>query len=215
MEERSSFTNGGTVDLSPKYTLNYPRIGEALREILYTTIRSHAAHFNLEWRRLNGERQRSVKLHDKEFLSNACRKDAEAALTGAVRFISSMAGVDGLVLASPDFTVIGFGVEITCKSAVPTVFFTDTPTADHLREMDSNHFGTRHRSMFRYISQHPGSLGFVVSQDGDVRAILHLHQQVVVFENMKLHALWDDEFQEMLDAMKSKKRLRRKKPNDS
>ena len=208
------FTNSGAVDLSPKYAVNYPRIGEALREILYATIRSQAAHLELEFRRVNEDRKVSKRIHDKQILANAGREDADAALTGAVRFISSMAGVDGLVLATSELSILGFGVEITAKSDVQTIFVTNSPAVDDLKKIDVSHYGTRHRSMFRYISKHPGSLGFVVSQDGDVRVVMSLDRQVVVFENLKLHALWDDDFQKLSDAMRSKKRIRRKRPND-
>jgi hypothetical protein len=52
--------------------------------------------------------------------------------------------------------------------------------------LDYNHFGTRHRSMMRYCAAVPGSVGFVVSQDGDVRAITRVRDDLVVWENVKL-----------------------------
>jgi len=38
-------------------------------------------------------------------------------------------------------------------------------------ETQSSRIGTRHRSMFRYCYAHDTSVGFVISEDGDLRAI--------------------------------------------
>jgi len=49
-------------------------------------------------------------------------------------------------------------------------------------------YGTRHRSMFNYCAAHSGSVGFVVSQDGDIRAITKVGTKLVMWENIRLHA---------------------------
>lgn len=40
--------------------------------------------------------------------------------------------------------------------------------------------------MMRYCSSHPGALGFVVSQDGFVRAITRVGSKVVMWENIRV-----------------------------
>jgi hypothetical protein len=51
-----------------------------------------------------------------------------------------------------------------------------------------NHFGTRHRSMMRHCAAYPDSVGFVVSQDGDVRAISRVGEQIVLWDNIRLYS---------------------------
>lgn len=40
--------------------------------------------------------------------------------------------------------------------------------------------------MFRYCAANPGSLGFVLSDDGPVRAILCRRNKVLLWENIRL-----------------------------
>ena len=40
--------------------------------------------------------------------------------------------------------------------------------------------------MMRYCWENPGSLGFVVSQDGDIRAMLRLKDRLVLWENIEV-----------------------------
>jgi hypothetical protein len=57
------------------------------------------------------------------------------------------------------------------------------------KALNLNHYGTRHRSMLRYCATYPNSLGFVVSQDGDVRAITHSGNRVVLWDNIRIQSI--------------------------
>ena len=58
--------------------------------------------------------------------------------------------------------------------------------SNDLVPLDYERFGTRHRSMIRYCAAVPGSIGVVVSQDGDVRIATSRSEGVLVWENVKL-----------------------------
>jgi len=85
-------------------------------------------------------------------------------LAGCVRFVASLSKIDGLILMTPDFRLLAFGVEILGASEVEKVSIAENESATHLREKKANHFGTRHRSMMRYCCIHSNALGFVVSK---------------------------------------------------
>jgi DNA integrity scanning protein DisA with diadenylate cyclase activity len=53
--------------------------------------------------------------------------------------------------------------------------------------MDPKHFGTRHRSLFAYCYANPDSLGFVISQDGEIRAVMKVGEELVIWEHIKVH----------------------------
>jgi hypothetical protein len=108
-------------------------------------------------------------------------------LDGAIWFVSLLSRVDGLVLMNSDLEVRGFGVEITCTKKPMEVFVAEDLYAAELRKVDYNHFGTRHRSMMRYCAQVPGSLGFVISQDGDIRAMIQIEGELIIWDNIALH----------------------------
>jgi len=96
--------------------------------------------------------------------------------------------VDGLLLFNPKLELQGFGVEITVSDEPGSVFLAGnrSATARKLTRIEYNHYGTRHRSMMRYCSRIIGSVGFVVSQDGDVRAMTQVRGELVMWENIKL-----------------------------
>ena len=55
-----------------------------------------------------------------------------------------------------------------------------------MKEIDPSHFGTRHQSMMNICFRSAGSVGFVISQDGDVRAMTRVDDKIVVWEDVKL-----------------------------
>jgi hypothetical protein len=158
-------------DLSIKYELNYRRVPEAMRVSLFHAISLEHARDKVEELANGGSMSLPGTLYAEEAQHQGGSDDSDHSLTGAVRFISSMAGVDGLILASPDFGIRGFGVEITTKQDLDEIATTTSAQVKHVRLRSANSYGTRHRSMARFCSVHPGSVGFVVSQDGDIRAI--------------------------------------------
>lgn len=192
-------------DLSIKYELDYSKVAESIKQSIISSIEVRNVRDILEWRKLEGKKSIPPNLHSREHYYNYHRDDAERALTGAVRFISSMAGVDGLVLLSSSFCVKGFGVEITTKREVPEIFIAASTSDEIAISGAPNHFGTRHRSMFRFCYTNPGTLGFVVSQDGDIRAVTNIKGKLVLFENVKVHSFWDDDFHKMFPSTKSAK----------
>jgi len=109
-------------------------------------------------------------------------------LGGIIWFISLLTRVDGLVLLNQNLEVQGFGVEIT-ESDEPGLIYAagDAYASDWLlRRVDYQHYGTRHRSMMRYCAKYPGSVGFVISQDGDVRVMTNVDEKLVIWENIQL-----------------------------
>ncbi|MCW3465847.1 putative sensor domain DACNV-containing protein [Chitinophaga nivalis] len=150
----------GQTDLKRKYGITYDRITQTIIKIIYN-------------KQLPPEEQTDMQALTRE-------------LKGAIRFVASQSCVDGLVLLDTSFVVKGFGVVIDTKDGPEKVYqslninFNPEKTAIIV----PNHFGTRHRSMFSYCYYHPGSLGFVVSQDGDIRAITRVGTKIVIWENI-------------------------------
>ena len=82
-----------------------------------------------------------------------------------------------------------FGVEITGGNDPGQVFLALNSRATKTKELNLNQYGTRHRSMLRYCAAHPNSVGFVVSQDGDVRAITRSGDRVLLWDNVRIQSL--------------------------
>jgi len=176
-------------DLSIKYRISYPRLRTALTRLWTARLRKWMADEEIEpfVDGGNGDWIPVGEYLDKEVAGND-EEDIRDEVTGCVRFISSLSCVDGLVLAGPDLVIRGFGVEIRTRKEISAVYLASSPNAAprSLKKVDPNHYGTRHRSMMRYCFAHPGSLGFVISQDGDIRALTRVGNKLVMWENPKV-----------------------------
>ena len=85
-------------------------------------------------------------------------------------------------------------MEIRPKKEIGALYVASSPVpkAKSLSRIDPYHYGTRHRSMMRYCMAHPGSVGFVISQDGEIRAITRVQQRLVMWENLEVHSLHEE-----------------------
>jgi len=121
-------------------------------------------------------------------LAEADSDDRALELTGAVRLVTSLAAVDGLVLLGPTLTVIGFGVKIKSESKLGKVY--DGPDftrrGKRAKIVDLSSFGTRHASMLRYCRADNHALGLIVSQDGHVRLIMSAGRYLTLWNNIQL-----------------------------
>jgi hypothetical protein len=103
-------------------------------------------------------------------------------LYDAVLFLSSLASVDGALVISDKLNLLGFGGEFRVyNEARDKISFSEDAFGKkiHARPFDS--FGTRHRSAFRFCDEYPNSVVFVISQDGDVKAIKKADNDLIVW----------------------------------
>lgn len=176
--------------LNVKYELPYDRLLGAMRRLAVTRIRQAAARDRL-WRGylLKDDREDlPVDLHLEEGLSVTAQAACLNEIGGCVRFVASLSRVDGCVVLDRELSLGGFGVEITVQDEPATVFRAgDADGSAHmLRPVAYDHFGTRHRSVMRYCWRYPGSVGFVVSQDGTARALTRVEDRLLLWESIHL-----------------------------
>ncbi len=169
--------------LNVKYKIRYDRLLKALRRMVESQL--HPSHTRAEGEASNG----------RDVLPYAGRGDVPWAwesrehkneVLGAVRFIASLSCVDGFVLVDRRMVVHGFGVEVRTDNLLSDIFVARDSHADPklLRQSELTQYGTRHRAMMRYCYDKPGALGFVVSQDGDIRAMTRIADSLVLWENI-------------------------------
>jgi len=191
------YGHGGAILITPdeafdhlrtKHRIAYPRLGSAIEARALSKIQELHARAEISKHLDNKSDDIPATLYLDEAVFRDEDEDCTSEIDGAIWFISLLTRVDGLVLMTPDLTVYGFGVEITAPAEPPAVFLAgdSNGTVKNLKELPYEHYGTRHRSMMRYCSAVPGSVGFVISQDGDVRAIAHARKRLIVWDNLKL-----------------------------
>jgi hypothetical protein len=196
-----NYRHGGAVLITPdsahgmlniKYEINYDRLQSALKAWgLFCIENTHSCDL-IAANYLDEEADNlPVPLYLDESVSDFELRDTQSELDGIIWFISLLTRVDGLVLMDPHLAVKGFGVEIVVDDVPETVYVASNAAASRKRKADYNHYGTRHRSMMRYCAAVPGSVGFVISQDGDVRAITNVAGSLVMWENIKLQRYFE------------------------
>ncbi|MEX2113986.1 MAG: putative sensor domain DACNV-containing protein [Pirellulales bacterium] len=164
--------------LNVKYSIRYDRLLRALRAMVENQARHHGGASSL----VPGEAHSVVPYGGVE------REMAEHKneVLGAIRFIASLSCVDGFVLLDERMVVHGFGVEVRTDNLLSDIHVARDSHADPKRSRPSEltQYGTRHRAMMRYCYDKPGSLGLVVSQDGDIRAMTRIDERLVLWENI-------------------------------
>jgi sensor domain DACNV-containing protein len=176
--------------LSPKYSLLYPRLADSLARVAIHQIQNTHQSDQIYENYLDlHEDDIPTDLYLTETASNAELRDTNDEVTGCVRFLASLSRIDGLIWLDLDLRMRAFGVEITLKADPKRVRLAQNSRGTQTRKLNLNHYGMRHRSMLRYCAANPKSVGFVVSQDGDVRAITRLRDRVLLWDNVRIQSI--------------------------
>lgn len=120
--------------------------------------------------------------------AEADSQDRDFELTGAVRLVTSLASMDGVVLLAPSLQVLGFGVKIKSTPSVGRVYDGGdlAQRGARAKTIDQSRFGTRHSSILRYCRAASRAFGVVVSQDGQVRLVMTLRRKLMLWNNVQL-----------------------------
>jgi hypothetical protein len=175
--------------LSIKHKLSYDRLFKAIVNFIKFDISSfkHTETIMSEYIDLDQDTLPSF-LYLSESVAETDKNETSDELKGAIMFIASLSCIDGLVVLSPDLEVKSFGTVIKNVRPPEQVYISPQALVDEnkLAAVAPAHYGTRHRSMFSYCWNNAGSLGFVVSQDGDIRAITRVGDKLIMWENIKV-----------------------------
>ncbi len=175
--------------LNVKYPISYPRLRLSLiKRAVNKANLSYQSDFidNL----IEEDEDIPLGLYSKEKGFEDNLDELKSEIDGSLWFISLLSRVDGLILLNRRLDVRGFGVEIKSSDVPDNIFICSNrrPTNNSLKAVDYNHFGTRHRSMMRYCWRYENAVGFVISQDGDVRAITKQNDKLLIWDNIQLQA---------------------------
>jgi hypothetical protein len=103
--------------------------------------------------------------------------------------IAALSTVDGAVIMTRRFEVLGFGAEIRCDLA-------DVNNVARALDLEGTRFklestrgvGTRHRSAYNMCKELPETLAIVISQDGGIRFVRNHADQVMYWDHQSTFA---------------------------
>ena len=199
------YRHGGGLLISPepspratniKYRLHYDRLPKAISSLVSCELRkTQLQHEIVNHLRGKGRRSLPQTLHE-DWEAQQRRLEAHRnEILGCVRFIASLSRVDGFVILDKSLVVHGFGVELRANSKLSEVWLARDARAQErlMRAAHLEEYGTRHRAMIRYCFEKPETLGFVISQDGDIRAMTRICDKLVLWENVNVQLAFKTE----------------------
>ncbi len=137
-------------------------------------------------RALTLARLRFVATHGPDDHSEAAAAelaDIDEAAVEMSQLIASLAAVDGAVVLTRRFEIMGFGVEITATPDLQGVHTAlDLEGTDRIFESIDG-VGTRHRASYRFCAAVPDAVATVVSQDGGIQFVASDRGEVVRWEH--------------------------------
>ena len=153
--------------LNVGFSMSYAGIPNAVREIALALWPSMTA------RSLDGTNSKSEP--------RAIRM-AHQQLEDSIRFVAQLSRVDGITIIDEQFGLVGFGaMAISTDTALPV----HSGARSHdgvLSPYDISSRGARHRSIIATCARIPDAVGFIVSQDGNVRTVIGRGSDVVVWD---------------------------------
>lgn len=187
------YAHGGALIITPKglhevdvkYPINYDRLPSAFLRMCSDRIGRELAIFG-------AERHNKDLPFPRDRVSESYRV-AESELEGAIAFIASLTRVDGAVFSDPKLNVLGFGAVIMTKRNPPKPHLAQDAAGQRLSCAEIN-LGTRHRSVMRYCWSNPGSIGFVLSHDGELRIVARLNDKLIIWERVDIRQFWSPRF---------------------
>lgn len=175
-------------DLIVKYNLLYDRLPKSLLRLAQHHILKRQTNKTIAAHCSSSDKTVPCDVHFESIQSQSELDRQRRELLGCVRFIASLSRVDGFVLMDRNLVVHGFGVETRSNSPLLEVDVAGDANATPglFRKVPLSQFGTRHRAMLRYCDANEGALGFVISQDGDIRATMKHHGKLILWENINV-----------------------------
>lgn len=103
--------------------------------------------------------------------------------------IAALTAVDGAVVLSWRFELLGFGGEITNVPATSTIATALDPEGNDRVVESVDAVGTRHRTAYRFCAAVPRALAIVVSQDGGVQFVANRDGEVVRWDHTAMGSI--------------------------
>lgn len=114
-------------------------------------------------------------------------QDLDEALSELAYLIASLTAIDGAVILTRNFELLGFGAEITELSDVKRVARAFDAEGEKVRLEATESQGMRHRSVYRLCNAVTSITGLVISHDGELRFVKHREGRVTYW-NQLAHA---------------------------
>lgn len=102
-------------------------------------------------------------------------------LRNRLRNLADLAKMDGALLLTPKFEVVGFGAKLKSPKWNGETQSGPVPYPTTEQTLDFSRLGTRHNSALNFVGSINGAIAFVSSSDGPIRALTKVDDSRVVY----------------------------------
>lgn len=166
-----------------KYQCPYDYIWDLVVKSLLVYHRRYELHFSM-WdskEPIQQDQYRSLSRLDSE------RNEVDEALSDRFHFVATLADVDGALVMTNRFRLLGFGAEVTAFApSLKNVTLALDAVSENKKVVPVEDYGTRHRSALRFCSSYEDSIAFIMSQDGGVKAAKRVGADVLMWPDVVL-----------------------------
>jgi len=162
--------------IRPKYWIKETRANRRPRELLFAVMRALS--------QLGAEHGfKTVCWKDYQELADERLARLDESIFECAHFLADLMAVDGALVLTATWDVIGFGAEIHGPSNRNEVVYRALDLeATELVEERADEAGTRHRAAYRLSRQYPACMIIVVSQDGAVTYVGNLNRKATYWD---------------------------------
>lgn len=169
--------HGGCILMVPDITFDCASANVAVK---YTCADDRCA----AWTALKGAGVNTAVEIDGHVQDPGEAREVEKGLAEALEALAHLSAVDGAVLMTKKFQLIGFGAVVGFSTDTYEVFCADDRRGCETKKVDVERYGTRHRSAFDFCYRCPDAVAFVVSQDGGIKAVTRVADNVCFWEGV-------------------------------
>ena len=165
VREMAAHGRGGILIISPE---QLPRVAESAtyRMVLDSSLASLFRLARRIGRRAN-EAQSAPPAKENLVFGQLLRSAFLTEAERVVEELGTLTGIDGAILVNRELALIAFGVILPVGYPIAVAESLDME-GQRRRSVDLGSRGTRHRASATYAAEHPGSVVFVASEDGQV-----------------------------------------------
>ncbi len=101
-------------------------------------------------------------------------------ISDRLKVIAQLASIDGAVLLTDQFEVVSFGSTLKARPWKGDVVIGPDGYGGGGQPVKTTEFGTRHSSTINFVGACPGTVGFVISQDGPIRGLTRKNPKTIL-----------------------------------
>lgn len=166
-----------------KYPCSFNSAWDTVKKSEINLYKSYESFFNtLEMNKVSVEDFKENNVYNRDL------KKWDGKYMELTKLFASFSEVDGAVIIDDKLNLLGFGAEIIDTSNLKEIHIARDADGTSTQSIPIEIYGTRHRSVFRFCSTHKDSLAFIISQDGDIKAVTQVEDKLTLWTSIDLES---------------------------